>query len=103
VDVARWSEHLPEGFQLLQNYPNPFNPETRIEYYIPSSGFATLKVFDVKGKERDILVHEHLPGGYHKTIWNAHDLTSGVYFYQLSVTGDSETEFSAVRKLLLLQ
>lgn len=97
------SLNLPEEFQLLQNYPNPFNLETRIEYHIPSSGFVTLKVFDVKGKERDILVHEHLPGGYHKTIWNAHDLPSGVYFYQLSVKGDSKIQFSAVRKLILLK
>ena len=39
------------NYNLKQNYPNPFNPSTTISYYIPTSSFVTLKVYDVLGNE----------------------------------------------------
>ena len=54
---------IPERFTLSQNYPNPFNPSTTISFSIPASGFVTLKVFDVLGREVATLVNEEKPAG----------------------------------------
>lgn len=76
---------LPNGFELLQNYPNPFNPETKIGFRIQESGFVSLKVFDVLGREVATLVNEVKQPGNHSMQFDAGNLSSGVYFYQLKV------------------
>ena len=72
------STELPEGFTLVQSYPNPFNPQTNIEYEMKDAGLATLKVYDVLGREVAILVDEHLVPGSTATF-NATELTSVTY------------------------
>ena len=52
------TEFNPNEFTLSQNYPNPFNPSTTIEYFIPSDGFVSLKIFNAIGQEVSILVNE---------------------------------------------
>ena len=74
---------LPEHFSLEQNYPNPFNPSTKIKYSIPTSGFVTLKVYDVLGKEIATLVNGEKPAGSYEVEFNAANLSSGIYFYKL--------------------
>ena len=81
-----------------QNYPNPFNPRTIISYQLPVSGNVVLKVYDVLGNEITTLVNEEKPVGYYETNWNASNLPSGVYFYQLKA-GD----FVQTRKMILLK
>jgi hypothetical protein len=94
----------PARFALHQNYPNPFNPETTIEFSLPTSGLVTLKVFTMTGEEIAVLVSEALPGGRHKTQWNARGLPSGVYFYRLSITpSEKTTPLVETRKLLLMK
>ncbi|MBI4535150.1 MAG: T9SS type A sorting domain-containing protein, partial [Ignavibacteriae bacterium] len=73
-------------------YPNPFNPTTRIRFTIPSSGFTTLKVYDVLGNEVATLVNQEMNSGSHETRWNATGMASGVYFYRLATSGVVETK-----------
>jgi len=47
---------VPDGFVLYHNYPNPFNPSTTISFLPPQREHATLKIFDVLGKEVAMLV-----------------------------------------------
>jgi len=49
---------LPDVIQLYQNSPNPFNPSTTIRYDVPTSGFVSLKIFDVLGREIATLVNK---------------------------------------------
>lgn len=85
---------LPKNFELYQNYPNPFNPATTIEYSIPNLGDAHLVpmqtkliVYDILGREVEVLVNENqLPGNY-KVTFDADNLTSGVYFYRIVING----------------
>jgi hypothetical protein len=95
------------SFNLAQNYPNPFNPVTVISYQIkaslnPSQGgtltHVTLKVFDVLGKEVAVLVNEEKTAGKYEVMFNAANLSSGMYFYQLNA-GD----FVQVKKMMLLR
>jgi hypothetical protein len=91
VGVAQVSSHIPERFSLSQNYPNPFNPVTNIEFKIAESGFVSLKVFDLLGKEVASLVGSILTSGFYKYDFDASGLPSGVYFYQLSAGDFTET------------
>ena len=78
---------LPNEFELYQNYPNPFNPVTSIKYKIPKKGFVNLTVYDILGKKITTLVNHEQNAGYYDIIFDARDLSSGIYFYRLQVDG----------------
>ncbi|NLH62206.1 MAG: T9SS type A sorting domain-containing protein [Ignavibacteriales bacterium] len=86
------------GYSLEQNYPNPFNPSTVISYSLPQKQHVTIKVYDIMGKEITKLVDEEKGPGKFLVEFNAADLASGVYFYQLTTN-----DFSSVRKLILMK
>jgi hypothetical protein len=77
------SEEVPTEYSI-SNYPNPFNPTTTIDYQLPKSGFVTLKVYDMLGKEVATLVNESKASGYYKVNFNASKLSSGIYVYKLT-------------------
>lgn len=87
---------LPKEFSLSQNYPNPFNPTTAISYTLKQSGQVRLTVFDLSGKEVATLVDGFQDPGNYDIVFNAHDLTSGVYCYQL------QTETGVLSKKMIL-
>ncbi|MCS7054090.1 MAG: T9SS type A sorting domain-containing protein, partial [Ignavibacterium sp.] len=73
-------------FSLQQNYPNPFNSSTRISWKSPISGWHTIKLFDLLGREVETIVEGFYESGYHSTLYIINSsLPSGVYFYQLKV------------------
>lgn len=97
VSVAEHNE-IPIEFSLLQNYPNPFNPTTTITYALPKAAHVSLKIYNLLGREVATLVDQQMPSGTHQTTWNAQGMTSGVYFYKISIGN-----FSNIRKMILLQ
>ncbi len=92
----------PKKFVLQQNYPNPFNARTTIRFSLPSSGFVTLKVFNILGKEVATLVAKRLSPGQYSVSWNAKTSTSGIYYYQLSLKNARKSRVST-KKLLLIK
>ncbi len=78
-------------FALMQNYPNPFNPGTKIAFSIPNSSFVSLKVYDVLGNEIRTLINNDLREGSYEVEFTATELPSGVYFYNLTAGGFSQT------------
>ena len=88
----------PVSFILYQNYPNPFNSTTTIKYIIPNSGDVSLKVFDLLGNEVAILIDGYQESGSYEISFNADNLSSGIYFYQLKTGSFVET-----KKMLLLK
>ncbi len=85
--VSRHTEGVPNDFSLSQNYPNPFNPSTAISFRLSSNSRITLKVFDVLGREVRTLVNGNESAGSHSVSFNASGLSSGAYFYVLSIDG----------------
>jgi hypothetical protein len=88
----------PPFAQLRQNYPNPFNPSTTIGFRILVSGFTTLNVYDVLGREVAALVNERKMAGDHVVEWRTGGLPSGVYYYRLVAGSTVET-----RKAILIR
>ncbi len=82
----------PNVYSLTQNYPNPFNPTTEIGFNLPSSGFTTLKVFNVLGVEVTRILEGDISAGSHTVSWNASPFPSGMYYYQLRSNDFVETK-----------
>lgn len=71
--------------KLEQNYPNPFNSSTVISYFLPKTENINIRLFDLLGQEIEILFSGFQSAGLHKLYFNAHNLTSGIYFYQITI------------------
>ncbi|MDD3965695.1 MAG: T9SS type A sorting domain-containing protein [Candidatus Neomarinimicrobiota bacterium] len=78
------SDVVPANYKLAQNYPNPFNPVTTISYQLAETGGVQLIVYDMSGRRIRTLVNEYANAGSYKVSFDASDLASGVYFYQLN-------------------
>jgi hypothetical protein len=99
TNVEYNADNFPSEYELFQNYPNPFNPTTIISYQLPTSGFVTLKVFDILGNEVATLVNEEQTSGkYEVDFYGVKGQSSGVYIYQLRAGS-----FIQARKMLLLK
>ncbi len=92
------SVNLPTEFGLEQNYPNPFNPSTTINYSVPRSGFVSMKIYDVLGKEIKTLISETKIAGNYSIKFDGVNLPSGIYFYQMKTS-----EYMRTKKMILLK
>jgi len=90
--------NLIKSFELNQNYPNPFNPETKISYSVPRNSFVSLKVYNILGQKVATLFEGFRDTGSYTEIFNAQNLTSGIYFYKMEAQG-----FVDVKKFLLIK
>ena len=112
------------GFELEQNYPNPFNPETTIPFTLGDELFASgrpvvvsVRIFNLLGQPVahpvalqhpagagvDVSGLEYTQPGRHEAFWDGTDqsgrqVSSGIYFMQLTVNGQSVT-----RKMYVLK
>jgi polyhydroxybutyrate depolymerase len=96
--IAENETNQPIEYALKQNYPNPFNPSTKINFTISQKGYVTLKVYDILGNEIVTLASGEKPAGTYELTWDATNLPSGVYFYQLNAGPFVET-----KKMLLVK
>lgn len=106
IGITNYNSQIPDRYSLSQNYPNPFNPVTNVEFGISKSGFVSLKIYDVLGKEAATLVNENLQPGTYKYNFDASNLSSGVYFYRLVVSSSNPikaNEFIQTKSMMLLK
>lgn len=89
---------IPVQYSLDQNYPNPFNPSTKIRFTIPEASAVSLKVFNAIGEEVANLVNEVYESGTNEIVFNASNLTSGIYFVRMEAGS-----FVSTRKITLLK
>jgi len=92
-------ETILSEFSLSQNYPNPFNNSTMINYQLAMIGEVRLSIFDMQGREITTLVNENQNVGNYSVQFDGSGLSSGIYFYRLSVG----SEFVETRKMVLLK
>ena len=104
IGIEPISTVIPQNYKLFQNYPNPFNPVTKIRFHIPLSRGVSegrgvlLKIYDVLGKEIEVLVNENLKPGIYEMDWNALNFSSGIYFYSLFTDNYKQTRKMVVVK-----
>ena len=89
---------LPQRFALEQNYPNPFNPATKIRYDVPNQSHVRITIYDVLGRQVQVLVNEELSAGRHTVDFDATRLASGVYIYRMEAGS-----FIQTRKMMLVK
>jgi hypothetical protein len=92
------NSNQPFKFQLAQNYPNPFNSNTTIRYTIPKETKVQLRILNLLGQEIAKLVDEQQGAGIYSINWEAKNLASGIYLYQLKTDG-----YCQVRKLTIIR
>jgi hypothetical protein len=98
ITAVENENQIPTEFSLSQNYPNPFNPSTSIKYQVSKSSQVLLKVYDLLGREVAELVNEEKPVGTYEVTFDASELSSGVYYYQIKAENYLET-----KKMVLLR
>ena len=104
TDEAEVIINKPKSFNLLQNYPNPFNPTTKIKYSVQNESIVKLTIYNSLGELIETLVNNMQPSGNYEVVWNASNLTSGIYFYRIEAVGtDGKYKYIAINKMLLLK
>ncbi|MCU0373319.1 MAG: T9SS type A sorting domain-containing protein [Ignavibacteria bacterium] len=98
TNLRKNQNEIANDYSLSQNYPNPFNPVTKINFSIPKSGFVTLIVFDILGREVSNILSKSLNQGSYTVDFDGSKLTSGVYFYKIEVNG-----YSDIKKMMLVK
>jgi hypothetical protein len=91
----------------LKFYPNPSNQFTNIKFQLPVSGYTTLKIYNVIGREVRTLMSSPKESGYYSLLWDGRDnsgktVPSGVYLCELKVRIKDES-LRAVKKMVLIK
>jgi hypothetical protein len=91
-------ELLPTVYALEQNYPNPFNPSTTIEFSLPVAANVSLTIYNTLGQKITELVNSRLETGRYIYQWNAGNIATGVYIYELRTE-----KFNSIKKMILIK
>jgi len=89
---------VPVDYALSQNYPNPFNASTVINYQLPAESHVKLEVYNTLGQKVTMLLDEKQAAGYRSVVWEASEISSGIYFYRLAAGN-----FTSRERMLLLR
>lgn len=76
-----------EKTELKQNRPNPFDISTTIDYSLAEGGEVVLAVYNDKGQLVAQLDQGLKTSGSYAVLWNASNISQGVYYYSLKVNG----------------
>ncbi|CAN0338433.1 unnamed protein product [Chrysoparadoxa australica] len=87
---------IPSDVELNQNYPNPFNPSTNITFGLPQNSKVDITVYDMLGRKVATVFAGTKPQGFHSVQFDASNLSSGIYIYQL------RTDFGMISKQMTL-
>jgi hypothetical protein len=92
ADLTEDMNIIPTRISLLPNYPNPFNAQTTIRFVLPKSQNVQLTIYDLLGRQIEVLIDEYREAGIHNVSFDAFNLSSGVYFYRLQAGSAVETK-----------
>jgi len=81
--ALRIESQLPRVYKLGHSYPNPFNSKINIPLEIPGKSFVTLTIYDISGRQVEVIYSGDIQPGYYQFQWDSVLNSSGVYFVQL--------------------
>ncbi len=93
---------VPEEYVLYQNYPNPFNPTTTIEFSLPEKSEVVMSIYNSLGEKVRELVNGSMEAGYQRVVFDARELPSGTYVYQINAKGSTKS-FIQSKKMTLVK
>ena len=91
-------QSIPTTYNLEQNYPNPFNPSTTIKFSIPEATNVRLTIYNTLGQKVGELINTNLEAGWYSYQWDAENLATGIYIYELRTD-----KFVSVNKMILMK
>ena len=100
VKTSNVSTETPQEltYKLDRNYPNPFSETTSITFEIPATQHVTLKVFDILGREVDVLHDAITSRGIHTVTFDGSNHPSGTYFYRFEAG-----EYNSTKRFVILR
>jgi len=90
--------NLPADYALSQNHPNPFNAKTTIQYQLAADAHVKLDVYNTLGQKVATLVDSKQQAGYTSVVWDASQISSGLYFYKLTAS-----DYTKTRRMMLVK
>ena len=97
---------LPSTYVLFEPYPNPFNPVTIIEYSLPYTSNIKLTIYDLLGRQVEILYNGIQHANNYTITWDASKYSSGIYFVQMTILdtqNNNKSHFVQTQKMVLLK
>tara|TARA_B100001146_G_C16065066_1_gene383869 strand:- start:160 stop:879 length:720 start_codon:yes stop_codon:yes gene_type:complete len=88
----------PASYGLGEAYPNPFNPVTSFALTLEVDGMVEVVVYDLNGRQVAELVNGYMSAGSYPVVWDAKELSSGVYMVNM-IAG----EYSSMQKVMLIK
>ena len=88
----------PKTYDISDAYPNPFNPVTSFTYSLPEDGLVQVAIYDISGRMVSELVNGYQSAGSYPVVWDAQELSSGVYMVNM-IAGD----YSTIQKVMLIK
>jgi hypothetical protein len=101
IDILDTRGSGPVAYQVRAAYPNPFNPSTTLEVVLPDAGYVSVKIYNLVGQEVATLADGFMSATGqtgHQLVWNASNMSSGVYLVKVEGLGQVHTQ-----KLMLLK
>lgn len=97
-------DFIPKEYALFQNYPNPFNPSTTIKYALPFRSSVILSVYNILGEKVSELINDSQESGYYEFLWNAENIASGIYLYNMQAKSiDGQMNYTSVKKMIIVK
>ena len=98
IGITQNGNSVPINYRLYQNYPNPFNPGTQIRFDVMNESLVKIRIYDITGREKAVLLNEIKSPGSYSISFNAGSLSSGIYFYTMEAEG-----YFAAKKMVLIK
>lgn len=73
---------------LQKSYPNPADNYTRVSFTLPCNSHTQLNIYNLTGQLVKTVINEEMISGHHTIEIPVSDLKEGVYFYNLTTSGD---------------
>jgi hypothetical protein len=95
IPIDQMSETMKESIvslkdgELMQNVPNPFKGSTQIWYKLNTESIVQLNVYNYTGQLISLINEGTKTKGTHHIDFNANGLKNGIYFYSLSINGQT--------------
>ena len=103
VGIENQLSGLPKEYNLTQNYPNPFNPSTTISFDLPVNSYIKLNILSSIGEQIVKLADGEYAAGTHQVIFNANNLSSGLYIYRIQIVGENSNVWNDSKKMIFMK